>query len=154
MIVIRYPVSLNVIRKLKTGDVVYYTGKIVVMDRSVVDVLEKYERYEGTKLYDLTGEIAVLGTFRKNKLQFQEMSEELLEKLFLLGVNGVILEKVHPFSATKRFSRVVFEPLEEVMGTRRVIYKTPDNKKLEELEVEKLILRVVQDSSGKVYSKV
>lgn len=40
MIVLRYPVSLNVIRKLKTGDVVYYTGKIVVMDRSVVDVLE------------------------------------------------------------------------------------------------------------------
>ncbi|WP_038054384.1 tartrate dehydratase [Thermotoga sp. Mc24] len=154
MIVLRYPVSLNVIRKLKTGDVVYYTGKIVVMDRSVVDVLEKYEKYEGTKLYDLTGEIVVLGTFRKNQLQFQEMSEELLEKLFLLGVNGVILEKAHPFSATKRFSRVLFEPLEEIRGTRRMIYKTLDDKKLEELEVERLVLRVVQDSSGKIYSKV
>ncbi|MCD6550651.1 MAG: tartrate dehydratase [Thermotoga sp.] len=153
-IVLRYPVSLNVIRRLTSGDVVHYIGKIVVVDKDTVDIIEKYERSEGIKLYDLTGEIVAVGRFKKNKFFFQEITEEILEKLFLMGVNGVILNKKLTFSVTKRFSRVLFELLEEMKGSRKMVYKTPDGKKLEELEVEGLTLRVIQDSSGKIYTKV
>ncbi|PLV56802.1 tartrate dehydratase [Thermotoga sp. SG1] len=153
-IVLRYPVSLNVVRRLTSGDVVHYIGKIVVMDKEVVDVIERYEKSEGIKLYDLTGEIAVVGRFDKNKFLFQEVIEEVLEKLFLMGVSGVILNERTNFPVAKRFSRVIFEPLEELKGSRKVVYKTPDGKKLEELEVEGLTLRVIQDSSGKIYTKV
>jgi tartrate dehydratase beta subunit/fumarate hydratase class I family protein len=153
-IVLRYPVSLNVIRRLTSGDVVHYIGKIVVVDKEVVDIIEKYEKSEGIKLYDLTGEIVTVGRFDKNKFFFQEVTEEVLEKLFLMGVSGVVLNKRSNFPVAKRFSRVLFEPLEEVKGTRKVVYKTPDGKKLEELEVEGLTLRVIQDSSGKMYTRV
>ncbi|PLV59384.1 tartrate dehydratase [Thermotoga sp. KOL6] len=153
-IVLRYPVSLSVIRKLESGDLVYYTGKIVTMDKEIVEIIEKYERSEGTRLYDLTGEIVALGVFEKNRFRFQEIDEELLEKLFLMGVSGVIVNQRVSFSVTKRFSRVLFEAVEEIKGSRKVVYKTPDGRKLEEVEVEKLAIRVIQDSSGKTYVKV
>jgi len=148
--VLNYPVSLSVIRKLKAGDVVHYNGKIVVVEKSLIDTILNYEKSEGIKLYDLTGEIVVFGFFEKNRLVYQEVDPDSLSTAFVLGVVGVVVEKNPPLEdVIVKFARVVFKPEEELKGKRNLVFKTPDGRKVEELEVTNLILRVLQDASGK-----
>lgn len=148
--VLNYPVSLGVIRKLKAGDVVHYNGKIVIVEKSLIDTILNYEKSEGIKLYDLTGEIVAFGFFEKNKLVYQEVDPDSLTTAFVLGVVGVVVEKNVPFEdAIVRFARVVFRPEEEFKGKRNLVFKTPDGRKIEELEVTNFVLRVLQDASGK-----
>lgn len=47
MLVMRYPLSLNVIRRLKPSDLVKYTGRVVVLSRAAFERIVTYEKAEG-----------------------------------------------------------------------------------------------------------
>ncbi|MGY4686801.1 hypothetical protein [Petrotoga sp. DB-2] len=63
MLNINYPVSLETLKKLKNGDNVLYTGKIIFVTPEALKRLEKYYQLEGVPLYKFVGEFVTCGTF-------------------------------------------------------------------------------------------
>ncbi len=155
MIVIRYPLSLNVARKLTIKDTVRYSGRIVLVSREAFDRIILYEKAEGLIPEFITGEIVLFGEITPNKLGvvFDENFEPFLEKVFLFGAVGVISNTQnvtnHYF---KRFSRVMFVPMSriEIISERIIAYADLEDKAIREIQVQNLLLRVAVDSQGNI----
>ncbi len=150
MIVLKYPISANVVKRLKCGDVVRYSGKLVFLSEESLEKMSSYKELEGSYPYDLIGEI-VLTAHWKGAPVFFDPSDEFLEKIFTMGAVGVILELSEKNLRTLRnFSKVVFKPLNEIKGNvREVLYKELGEKALREIWVDNIALKVILDSRGK-----
>ena len=150
MIVLKYPISINIARKLKCNDIVRYSGKLVLLSEESLKKLISYKKLEGSYPYDLIGEI-VLPAYWKESPIFFNPSEEFLENIFNMGAVGVILElNESNLSILRKLSRVVFKPLEEIKGNvKEVLYKELGEKALREIWVNGINLKVILDSKGK-----
>jgi len=150
VIVLRYPVSINVVKKLKCNDIVKYSGKLVLLSEESLKKLVSYKELEGSYPYDLIGEI-ILTAYWKEFPIFFNPSEEFLENIFSMGAVGVILElRERNLSILRKLSRVVFKPLDEIKGSvREVLYKELSEKALREIWVDGINLKVILDSKGK-----
>ncbi|AEH50611.1 hypothetical protein [Pseudothermotoga thermarum] len=153
MLVIRYPLSLNVARKLTVKDIVKYTGRMILISREAFERIIFYEKAEGLIPEFIMGEIVVFGSITPNKLGvvFEESFEPFLEKIFLFGAVAVVSDvpvvSNHYF---KRFARIMFAPVSniEVLSNRTIAYADLQDKAVREIEVQDLMLRVVIDSEG------
>ncbi|ABV33912.1 MULTISPECIES: hypothetical protein [Pseudothermotoga] len=153
MLVIRYPASLNVIRKLKTSDIVKYTGKLTVLSRQALERIIFYERAEGLIPDFMNGELICFGSIKEGFLNILSARdfEDLFEKIFLFGSVGIISKanSANPFYF-KRYGRVMFTAMEKPVAKSFKILAYSDLKSnaVMEVEVEDLLMRVTIDSRG------
>ncbi len=153
MLVIRYPLSLNVARKLTVKDVVKYSGRIILVSREAFERIVLYEKAEGLVPDFVTGEIVAFGNITPNKLEivFEENFEPFLEKIFLFGAVGIVSSVLAVSNQHfKRFARIMFTPISnvEVLSQRVISYADLEDKAVREIEVQDIMMRVVIDSQG------
>lgn len=149
----KYPVSLNVVRKLKASDLIVFTGKLIVIGEIAFERVINYERAEGLVPDFIKNELICLGRIEKNSVKPipSKTFERFLEKAFLYGVVSVIaFDTSLDDSAFKRFSRVLFVPESEVrpLSQRILAYADLNQDAVYEIEVERLMMRVAIDSKG------
>jgi len=143
LLVLRYPVSWGIARKLKEGDEVRYYGKIVFVSSRALQRMENYYKAEGSFPYDLMGEIVLV----------RESSPLFLEDLMKMGVSGIVKESGLEISRealnlSKRFSRPFFEA-ERVEGDENVkLYADLGEDSLREIWVDSLKMKVIADSGS------
>lgn len=153
MLVMRYPLSLNVIRRLKASDLVKYTGRIIVLSKTAFERIVTYEKAEGLIPEYINGELICFGSVHNNSVQFLEAKEyeDFLEKSFLFGAVSILSEnsKVSNFYF-KRYARVMFVPTCDVTAKsfRILAYADLKNEAVMEIETEDLLMRVAIDSKG------
>jgi len=153
MLVMRYPLSLNVIRRLKVSDLVKYTGRIILLSRSAFERIVTYEKAEGLIPEYMNGELICFGSLQNNSVQLLGAGdyEDLLERCFLFGAVSVLSKnsKVSNFYF-KRYSRVMFVPTCDVTvkSFRILAYADLKSEAVAEIEVEDLLMRVAIDSKG------
>ncbi|MCD6449640.1 MAG: hypothetical protein J7L34_03945 [Thermotogaceae bacterium] len=138
MIVIKYPLSWNVAKKLKKGDVVKYSGKIVFVSKKALYRMENYMKLEGKYPYDVMGEVVFV----------KDNSPVFLESLYRLGVSGVIKEKALDISKNtkaliERFQRPMFE-VEKMKGKEQIkLYPDLNEDAIKEIWVDSLEMEVI-----------
>ena len=143
MIVLRYPLSWGVAKKLKKGDEVRYYGKIVYVSHRALERMENYYRAEGSFPYDLMGELVLV----------KDGSPLFIEDVFKMGASAVLKEEELSISKeslklTKRFKRPLFET-KKVDGQESVkLYSDLDEDAVKEIWVDSLSMRVIADSGG------
>ncbi len=98
MLNINYPVSLDALKKLKNGDNVLYTGKIIFVTPEALKRFEKYYQLEGVPLYKFVGEFVTCGTFNLahgeiKSINITEISD-YFDFLFEGGANSLIVDKL------------------------------------------------------------
>jgi len=106
-----YPISIKNIRKLKAGDLIEYTGQVLLADETTVDKYRTYERLEGTPFYNLSRELILFCTPSEGRLSSDSVKIDLddLEYLFMSGITatvGLNVEEEEITALYKRFSRV------------------------------------------------
>ncbi|WP_367361885.1 hypothetical protein [Mesotoga sp.] len=52
-----YPISIKNIRRLKAGDLIEYSGQVLLADEKTIDKYRMYERLEGTPFLNLSREL-------------------------------------------------------------------------------------------------
>lgn len=153
MLVMRYPLSLNVIRRLKASDFVKYTGRIIVLSKTAFERIVTYEKAEGLIPEYINGELICFGSVHNNSVQLLEAKEyeDFLEKSFLFGAVSILSEnsKVSNFYF-KRYARVMFVPTCDVTvkSFRILAYADLKHEAVMEIETEDLLMRVAIDSKG------
>jgi tartrate dehydratase beta subunit/fumarate hydratase class I family protein len=153
MLFVKYPVSLNVVRKLKASDQIVFTGRLVLLGEAAFQRIVNYERAEGLIPDFIKNELICLGRVEQNIVKPipSKSCEQFLEKAFLYGaVSVVAFDTSLDETAFKRFSRVLFVPESEVrpISQRMVAYADLDQDAVYEIEVERLVMRVAIDSKG------
>ncbi len=153
MLFMKYPVSLNVVRKLKVSDSIVFTGRFVLLSDAAFQRIINYERAEGLVPDFIKNEIVCFGRIEKNFVKPipSKKFENFLEKAFLYGVVSVIaFDASLDESIFKRFSRVLFVSESEVRptSTRILTYADLGEDAVYEIEVERLFMRVAIDSKG------
>ncbi len=153
MLVIRYPLSVNVVRRLKASDLVKYTGRIIVLSRPAFERIVVYEKAEGLIPEYINGELICFGSVQGDSVKLLQAREyeDLLEKAFLFGAVSVLSKdsKISNFYF-KRYARAMFVPTCDVTGRsfRILAYADLKNESVMEVEVEDLLMRVAIDSKG------
>jgi len=138
LIVIRYPLSWSVAKRLKKGDVVKYSGKIVFVSKKALYRMENYMRLEGKYPYDVMGEVVFV----------KDNSPVFLESLYKLGVSGVVKEKELEIGENtkiliERFQRPIFE-VEGMEGQELVkLYPDLNEDAIKEIWVDSLEMEVI-----------
>ncbi|WP_041081657.1 hypothetical protein [Thermotoga profunda] len=153
MLVIRYPLSLNVLRRLKASDLVKYTGRIIVLSRRAFERIITYEKAEGLVPEYINGELICFGSLQNDSVQLLEIKdhEDFLEKSFLFGVVSVLSKSAKASNFYfKRYARVMFVPTCDVTvkSFRILAHADLKNEAVVEVEVEDLLMRVAIDSKG------
>ncbi len=143
MIVLRYPLSWSVARKLKLGDEVRYYGKIVYVSHRALERMENYYKAEGSFPYDLIGELVFV----------RDCSPLFIEDVFKMGASAVVKEEGLPISKeslklSKKFKRPVFET-KIIDGQESVkLYSDLEEDAVKEIWVDSLEMKVIADSGG------
>lgn len=143
LIVLRYPLSWGVAKKLKKGDEVRYYGKIVYVSQKALERMENYYKAEGSFPYDLMGELVLI----------KDGSPIFIEDVFKMGASGIVKEEDLSISReslklSKRFKRPFFET-EVVKGHESVkLYSDLNEDAVKEIWVDSLRMRVIADSGG------
>ena len=143
LIVLRYPLSWSVAKKLREGDEVRYYGKIVYVSHRALERMENYYRAEGSFPYDLMGELVFV----------KDGSPLFIEDVFKMGASGIVKEENLSISKeslklSKRFKRPVFEA-ERIDGQESIkLYSDLDDDAVKEIWVDSLKMRVIADSGG------
>lgn len=153
MIFIKYPVSLNIIRRLKASDIVSFTGKIVLIGETAFKRIINYERAEGLVPDFIKGELVCFGSIEQNSVKGipAKNCEPFLEKAFLYGATSIIaFDSKFDDAFFKRFGRVLFVPESEIkpLSQRTVAHVDLGQEAVHEIEVSRLVMRVVIDSRG------
>ncbi len=139
--VIRYPLSWNVAKRLREGDRVKYSGKIVFLSRKALVRMEDYMKFEGRYPYDIAGEVVFV----------KDSSPIFLESVYKLGASGVVMEgKCEIPEETRklitRFERPLFG-VEKMEGEEKVkLYPDLGEDALKEIWVDSLEMEVVASS--------
>ncbi len=153
MLVIRYPLSLNVARRLKASDLVKYTGRMILLSKPAFERALVYEKAEGLIPDYMSGEIICFGRLQNNSAQLLEPVEfeDYLEKSFLFGAVAVLSKnaKINNFNF-RRYARVMFVPVSDITikSSKILAYTDLKNEAVFEVEVEDLLMRVAIDSRG------
>ncbi|RAO99745.1 hypothetical protein PW5551_01555 [Petrotoga sp. 9PW.55.5.1] len=119
---INYPVSLETIRKLKNGDKVSYTGKIILVSPDALKRLSKYYTLEGVPLFNFLGEFVTSGTLNlaHGEIKSIDISEisDYFDFLFKGGANSLIIDKISPktHNQLKNYKRPFFKSLSQTIG--------------------------------------
>lgn len=143
MLVIKYPLSWNVAKRLRIGDKVKYSGKIVYLSYKALLRMENYMKLEGRYPYDIAGEVVFV----------KESSPIFLESVYKLGASGVLKESNLGISEeTKRiisrFERPLFET-GKVEGQEIVkLYSDLGEEALKEIWVNSLEMEVIASCRG------
>ncbi|AJC74353.1 hypothetical protein AJ81_09390 [Pseudothermotoga hypogea DSM 11164 = NBRC 106472] len=153
MLFIKYPVSLNVVRKLKASDQIVFTGRFVILGEAAFQRIINYERAEGLIPDFIKNELICLGRIEQSFVKPipSKSCEQFLEKAFLYGAVSVIAFDTNLNETTfRRFSRVLFVPESEIrpISERILAYSDLDQDAVYEVEVERLVMRVAIDSKG------
>ncbi|RKX35798.1 MAG: hypothetical protein DRP19_04375 [Thermotogae bacterium] len=156
MIVLNYPFSVNVIRKLKLGDKLRYSGKIIVLSPEAIERMLMYSKAEGSFPLTLSGQLVCFGQMEKGEVKMSSIDEmvPLIEKCFLNGAISIV-GKYKGLSSYlfKRFGRILITPLEKLRGNSKVImYTDLKEKAVHEIEVENIVMKVSIDSRGNTYT--
>jgi tartrate dehydratase beta subunit/fumarate hydratase class I family protein len=109
----QYPVSIRNIRQLKAGDLIEYSGRVMLVNESTIERYRLYEKLEGTPLLNLSREILffcapVVGGLNTESF---DIDPEDLEYLFMSGVTATVGLDVYEeniLNVYRRFSRVNF----------------------------------------------
>ena len=141
MLVVRYPLTWGIARKLRKGDEIRYYGKIVYVSRKALERMENYYRAEGSFPYDLMGELVYI----------REGSPLFIEDVLKMGASGIVKEKNLELSGetlklSERFQRPFFE-VDEIKGEENVkLYADLEEDALKEIWVDSLEMRVIAGS--------
>ncbi len=137
MLVIKYPLSWSVAKRLREGDEVRYTGKIVYLSKEALIRMENYMKLEGRYPYDISGEIVYV----------KEISPIFVESIYKLGASAVLIDKNIPVDENtalmvKKYERPLFES-EKITGEEIVkMYPDLGENALKEIWVESLPMKV------------
>ncbi|MCS7174945.1 hypothetical protein [Pseudothermotoga sp.] len=153
MIFMKYPLSLNIVRKLKVSDVVSFTGKIVLVGEAAFQRIVNYERAEGLIPDFIKGELVCFGFVEQGLVRGipAKNCEPFLEKAFLYGATSIIaFDSKIDEALFKKFARVLFVPESEIRPSmqRIIAHVDLDREAVHEIEVSRLIMRVAIDSKG------
>lgn len=138
MIVIKYPLSWNIAKRLKKGDIVKYSGKIVFVSKKALYRMENYMKLEGKYPYDVMGEVVFV----------KDNSPLFLESLYKLGASGVVKERDLEIGENtrmliERFQRPLFE-VNKVEGQELVkLYPDLNEDAIKEIWVDSLEMEVI-----------
>ena len=139
--VVRYPLTWGIARKLRKGDEIRYYGKIVYVSRKALERMENYYKAEGSFPYDLMGELVYI----------REGSPLFIEDILKMGASGIVKEKNLELSGetlklSERFQRPFFE-VDEVKGEENVkLYADLEEDALKEIWVDSLEMKVIAGS--------
>ncbi len=143
MIVLRYPLSWSIARKLREGDEIKYYGKIVFISNRALKRMKNYYKAEGSFPYDLMGELVLI----------KETSPIFIEDVLKMGVSGVVKEKdlnlsKESLNLSRRFSKPFFE-VDRIEGQENVkLYADLEENAVKEIWVDSLPMKVIADSGG------
>ncbi|PNE23339.1 hypothetical protein V511_03090 [Mesotoga sp. Brook.08.YT.4.2.5.1] len=106
-----YPISIKNIRRLKAGDLIEYSGQVLLADEKTIDKYRMYERLEGTPFLNLSRELILFCLPVEGTLYSEPMKIEPdeLEYLFMSGITATIglnVEEEEITAIYRRFSRV------------------------------------------------
>jgi len=138
LIVIKYPLSWNIAKRLKKGDIVKYSGKIVFVSKKALYRMENYMKLEGKYPYDVMGEVVFV----------KDNSPLFLESLYKLGASGVVKERDLEIGENtrmliERFQRPLFE-VNKVEGQELVkLYPDLNEDAIKEIWVDSLEMEVI-----------
>lgn len=141
MLVVRYPLTWGIAKKLRKGDEIRYYGKIVYVSRKALERMENYYKAEGSFPYDLIGELVYI----------KEGSPLFVEDVLKMGASGIVKERdLHlsweTLKLSERFQRPFFE-VDEVKGEENVkLYADLEEDALKEIWVDSLEMRVIAGS--------
>jgi len=149
---INYPVSLDTLKKLKNGDKVLYTGKIIFVTPEALKRLEKYYQLEEVPLYKFVGEFVTCGTFNlahgeiKN-INIKEISN-YFDFLFEGGANSLIVDKVlaKTLNQLEKYNRPIFKTLSKTISffdPKVLLYKDIKNGGVIEVWTKRLPIEVL-----------
>ena len=108
-----YPISIKNIRQLKAGDLIQYSGRVLLANENTIDKYRMYEKLEGTPLLNLSREILFFCASVETGLSQEpaDIDPDDLEYLFMSGVTataGLDISDKEMFDIYRRFSRVNF----------------------------------------------
>jgi tartrate dehydratase beta subunit/fumarate hydratase class I family protein len=138
LLVVRYPLTWGMARRLKKDDEIRYYGKIVYVSERALRRMEEYYKAEGSFPYDLIGELVLV----------KENSPIFIEDVLKMGASGIVKEQDLEFSKetlklSERFERPFFET-SKVHGEENVkLYADLENEALREIWVDSLEMRVI-----------
>lgn len=98
MINLIYPISLETLKKLKNGDKILYTGKVIFVTPQALERLLNYYNLEGIPLFNFLGEFVTYGTFNwaHNEIKNITISKisNYVDFIFSAGANSLIVDKL------------------------------------------------------------
>jgi len=93
-----YPISLENLNKLKNGDKILYTGKVIFVTPQALERLLNYYNLEGIPLFNFLGEFVTYGTFNwaHNEIKNITISKisNYVDFIFSAGANSLIVDKL------------------------------------------------------------
>lgn len=89
---INYPVPLNILRNFKEGEILSYTGRILVISIDNLKKLKRYEQLEESRLVKLSHEFILVGKIKDGRVEPEKwgFSGDLVEYLYLSGAMATI----------------------------------------------------------------
>ena len=122
MITVNYPISLESLKKLKNGDKILYSGKIILVTPEALKRLNKYYQLEGVPLFNFLGEIVTCGTLNLAHGEIKNIDvskiSEYFEFLFSGGTNSLIVDKISnkTLNLLTIYKRPIFKTLEKTIN--------------------------------------
>jgi len=156
-----YPISIKNIRQLKAGDLIQYSGRVLLANEDTIDKYRMYEKLEGTPLLNLSREILFFCKPTENGLRQEsaDIGPDDLEYLFMSGVTataGLDISDKEMCEIYRRFSRVNFS-----LCNRKFLLPVDTNREIpEEIEcglsvsLKDVLFFVDVSSSGEKFGEV
>jgi tartrate dehydratase beta subunit/fumarate hydratase class I family protein len=138
LLVVRYPLTWGMAKRLKKGDEIKYYGKIVYVSEKALRRMEDYYKAEGSFPYDLMGELVLV----KNG------SPIFIEDILKMGASGIVKEEnlrlsKETLKLSERFERPFLET-SKVQGEENLkLYADLENDALKEIWVDSLEMVVI-----------